>query len=325
MKVILDMDLGIDDAVALAYAVGCDDIEIVGVTGTYGNVYVGQGARNTRAVLELLGVRDVPVVAGLPHALEKDRFDRLEVSSRIHGRDGLGGVGQRWFGVVDCDSEETEDDGVGFLLEAARRYGKELTIISTGPLTNVASALRRDRKAMLETAGLVMMGGALTVTGNVNEAAEANVYQDPRACKEVLESGMSVAMVGLDVTSCAFFTREDTARWRLLETPAGHAFADMLDHYIDEHRDIEGMEGRCYIHDPSAVACAVHPELFEMLRLPLTCIDEGPLCGKVTCLNERVSHRGQATTRACVDVDAQGLEAELRATLETVLGGARQA
>lgn len=122
-------------------------------------------------------------------------------------------------------------------------------------------------------------------------------------------------MVGLDVTMRIHLTSENTAAWRATGARAGAYLADMFDYYIDQHEGVPGMLGRCYAHDPSAVVCALHPEWFQTLRLPLTCLVDGPEAGRTVCLGERVEYSTDATTQACVDVDAPAVEREINAVL----------
>lgn len=315
-KILLDMDVGIDDSVALAYAIVNPDIDLVGVTATFGNVHVGQSVCNARFLLDLLGARDVPVEAGLSHPLGADKFLRSDDVVRIHGADGVGNIGEK-YGVPTPGKDQLDAPGTGvdLILEAARRYGKNLTLVPTGPLTNIATAIRQDPQVMAGIADIVMMGGALTVTGNVTEAAEANIIADPLACKEVFESGVPVTMVGLDVTMRTLLTSENTAAWRATGSRAGRYLADMLDYYIDQHVGMYSLHGCCYAHDPSAVVCALHPEWFQTLRLPLTCVTSGPDAGRTTCSSQCVEYSASATTRACVDVDAFAVARDINQTL----------
>lgn len=322
-KVLLDLDVGIDDSAALAYAVTSPDIDLVGISATYGNVHVGQSVCNARFLLDLLGARNVPVEAGLSHPLGADKFLRSDAVVRIHGADGVGNIGEKYgVPVPDKDNLDASGRGVDFILDAARRYGRDLTIVPAGPLTNIAAAIRQDPQAMAGIGGIVMMGGALAVTGNVTDAAEANIIADPLACKEVFESGVPVTMVGLDVTMCIHLTSENTAAWRATGSRAGAYLADMFDYYIGQHAEVPGMLGRCYAHDPSAVVCVLHPEWFQTLRLPLTCLVDGPEAGRTVCLGERVEYSAAATTQACVAVDAPAVEREINSTLLSAFSAA---
>lgn len=315
-KILLDLDVGIDDSAALAYAVASPDIDLVGISATYGNVHVGQSVANARFLLDLLGALDVPVEAGISHPLGEGQYSPSDAARRIHGADGVGNIGEK-YGVPTLSKDQLDavGPGVELILDAARRYGRDLTIVPAGPLTNIAAAIRQDPQAMAGIGGIVMMGGALAVTGNVTKAAEANIIADPLACKEVFESGVPVTMVGLDVTMRIHLTSENTAAWRATGARAGAYLADMFDYYIGQHAGVPGMLGRCYAHDPSAVVCALHPEWFQTLRLPLTYLVDGPEAGRTVCLGERVEYSAGATTQACVTVDASAVERGINAVL----------
>lgn len=266
MKMILDLDTGIDDAFALAYAIAHPDIELIGVTGTYGNVTIEQGIANTRALLKLLGQPEIPVYAGV----EIEGFVVSEASARIHGTNGVG--------EVDIAAGETEPagDAVDFLIESAAQYGEDLVIVPTGAQTTIAKALEKDEN--LRGIRMVTMGGALTVPGNVSPAAEANISQDPVSSNTVYQLAEDMTMVGLDVTMQTQLTRAEAGSWR--GTPAGDAFADMAGYYIDAYQENNPHMDGCALHDPLAVAVAVDPDLVDCLILPLQVDTEGPTVGR---------------------------------------------
>lgn len=300
MKIILDLDTGIDDALALAYALAAeaDGHELLGITGTYGNVTVEQGVRNTRALLALLGRPDVPVYAGP----QKPGFKVLEISAFIHGRNGVGEVDLPGATSAAPTSGAAVEDAVDFLIESFREHGSDLVIVPTGPSTTIAAALRRE--PALADAAIVFMGGALTVPGNVTPLAEANVSQDPAATDYLVRHGRNVAMVGLDVTLRTLLTPAETAQWRALATPAGDAYADMVDYYITAYETTSPHLGGCGLHDPLAVAAALDPSLITWLPLNLKCEETGRTIGDPERLSEK------PTTRVAVGVDAAGFLAD---------------
>ena len=137
-KILLDLDVGIDDSAALAYAVASPDIDLVGISATYGNVHVGQSVANARFLLDLLGALDVPVEAGISHPLGEGRYSPSDAARRIHGADGVGNIGEK-YGVPTPSKDQLDavGPGVELILDAARRYGRDLTIVPAGPLTNI--------------------------------------------------------------------------------------------------------------------------------------------------------------------------------------------
>lgn len=303
MKVLLDLDTGIDDGMALAYTVGNKDMELIGVTGTYGNVYTENGVQNVLNLLNMLNEPNIPVFAGVTHAIYKDNFKRLEVSARIHGENGIGQVR-----VEQARRAREEESGVDFIIESVRKYKKELTIIATGPMSNLAAALLKAPEIKEIMGRIVIMGGALTIPGNVTAYAEANISQDPQAAKLLFESGLDITMVGLDVTQRSQLTKEDTKVWRAMGK-AGSIYADMVDYYISQHKHSKGTA--CHLHDPSAAICAIHPEYFHMIEMHMTVITEGEAAGRT--IGDPMKLRfPNPTMKICIGVDSKLLQCELQ-------------
>ncbi|AQW20848.1 nucleoside hydrolase [Lentilactobacillus curieae] len=264
-KMILDLDTGIDDAMAIAYAVASPEVDLIGIVGSYGNLYVEDGAINSLKILELLGVTDVPVYVGLSHSSEDDHFDRMPVSAQIHGENGIGEV------ELPAPSRPVEsknpDDAIDFLIDSVKKYGKDLILVPTGPLTNLDAAIQKDPSITKEIGNVTIMGGALTVPGNVSNVTEANIQQDAAAANRVFTSPLHLTMVGLDVTLRTLLTYKETQQWRDLGTKSGKAFADIVDYYIKAYEvtspDLHG----CALHDPFAVGVAINPDFVSCLDL----------------------------------------------------------
>ncbi|CAB0561163.1 nucleoside hydrolase [Corynebacterium diphtheriae] len=273
-KIILDLDTGIDDALALAYTLGSPELDLIGVTATYGNVLVETGVRNDLALLELFGRSDVPVFAGEPHALAKDGFEVLEISAFIHGKNGIGEAE-----VAEPVGVVQELSAVDFLIESVERYGDELIIVPTGAMTNIAAAMKKS-ETFARDAQIVFMGGALTVPGNVSQWAEANVNQDPEAADIMVRNAGDITMVGLDVTLQTLLTYAETATWRTLGTPAGNFLADATDYYIKAYDTTAPHLGGCGLHDPLAVGVAIDPSLVTLLPINLKVDTEGSTRGR---------------------------------------------
>ncbi|CAB0909389.1 nucleoside hydrolase [Corynebacterium diphtheriae] len=273
-KIILDLDTGIDDALALAYTLGSPELDLIGVTATYGNVLVETGVRNDLALLELFGRSDVPVFSGEPHALTKDGFEVLEISAFIHGKNGIGEAE-----VAEPVGVVQELSAVDFLIESVERYGDELIIVPTGAMTNIAAAMKKS-ETFARDAQIVFMGGALTVPGNVSQWAEANVNQDPEAADIMVRNAGDITMVGLDVTLQTLLTYAETATWRALGTPAGNFLADATDYYIKAYDTTAPHLGGCGLHDPLAAGVAIDPSLVTLLPINLKVDTEGPTRGR---------------------------------------------
>lgn len=296
-KLILDLDTGVDDALAIAYALGSPEAELIGITGTYGNVLLDQGVRNALAITDLLGHPEVRVYKGLPHSSTTDSFEVLEISRFIHGANGIGDVA-----IPDSNREPESESAVDFIIDAVKTYGKELVYVPTGPMTNIAAALRKAPEIKDEIGRIVLMGGALTVCGNVNAWEEANISQDPDAADYLFRSGAPATMIGLDVTLQTLLTYRETRQWRDLGTKAGAFLADMTDFYIKAYETTSRHLGGCGLHDPLAVGVAVDPTLVDTLPMNLKVDVDGPTRGRTIGDNTRLNDPVK-TMKAAVGVD----------------------
>ena len=298
-KLILDLDTGIDDALALAYALASPEVELIGVTCTYGNVVVEDSVRNTLAILELFGRTDVPVYAGPGHAREKSSFEVQEISAFIHGKNGIGEVD-----IPDPARSVEEISAVDFLVDAVAQYRSDVVIVPTGPSTTIAAAIEASN-VFRENARVVMMGGALTVPGNVTPWSEANIHQDPEATNLLFRQLRNVTMIGLDVTLQTLLTSEETATWSALGTVGGNFLADITNYYIEAYKTTSPHLGGCGLHDPLAVAVAVNPGLVDTLGINMKVDTDGETRGRTigdeTRLNDPDKRAGVA-----VRVDTAG-------------------
>lgn len=258
--VVLDVDTGIDDALALLFALRSPELDVRAVTCVAGNVVLDQVVRNTLGVLAVAEAADrVPVAAGAAAPLVR----RLTTATFFHGPDGIGEVP-----LPEVHRGAVAESAPALLCRLAREMDGDLNVVAVGPLTNVALACRLDPAFPRRLSRLVVMGGAATVAGNVTPAAEANFYNDPEAAAVVFESGADLTMVGLDVTLKALF---DARRYGLLREavaaspdPVARFASAILDWYL--RADLAaGLEGSP-LHDPLAVAALAKPSM-------LTCRD----------------------------------------------------
>ncbi|MDR7482427.1 MAG: nucleoside hydrolase [Armatimonadota bacterium] len=243
--VLLDVDTGHDDAFAILLA--ARRLRVIGITTVCGNAPLERTTENTLKILEAAGLTDIPVAAGMARPLLSPPLHGPE----IHGPSGLDGY--------DFPPPRLRPDrrhAVPFLIEEIRRH-PGCWLIPTGPLTNIAVALREapDLKDVL--AGISLMGGS-TEGGNVTPAAEYNIYADPEAAAVVFESGIPLWMAGLNLTRQALTTDDEVRRLRALGTLLGRVAADLLDFYNGTARRVFGRPGG-YLHDPCAVAWLIDP------------------------------------------------------------------
>ncbi|KRK14861.1 purine nucleosidase [Loigolactobacillus coryniformis subsp. coryniformis KCTC 3167 = DSM 20001] len=274
-KMILDLDTGIDDALAIAYALASDEVDLIGITSTYGNVVTAEAGQNSLRILELLGRTDIPVYLGLPHSSTTDHFDVMQVSKDIHGVNGIGEVS-----LPTAQRAVENKSAVDFMIEAARQYGDDLIIVPTGPMTNLAAALAQAPEITALVGNVTFMGGALTVPGNVTEVGEANINQDPAAADQVLRSPFNLTMVGLDVTLRTLLTKKETQLWRDLGTKSSVAFANIVDYYIDAYAALNPQLHGCALHDPLAVGVALDPSLVQTIGLNMKVETEAPFAAR---------------------------------------------
>ena len=299
-KMILDLDTGVDDALAIAYALADPEVDLIGIVSSYGNDLLDVCAENSLKLLELLGHTDIPVFKGLPHSCTTDHFDVMQVSKDIHGDNGIGDV------ELPTPSRALEEQsGVDFYIEAAHKYGKDLIIIPTGPMTNLAAALKKDPEIADLIGNVTFMGGALTVEGNVTPVAEANINQDPKAADEVMKSNLPLTMVGLDVTLRTLLTKNETKQWRELGTASGKAFADITDFYIDAYYNLDIDKRGCALHDPLAVGVGVDPSFVSTISLFMKVVyQEGPYYGRTIGDNAKLNDPNP-NVKVAVNVDKE--------------------
>ena len=272
-KIILDLDTGIDDTLALSYVLGSPDAELIGITGTYGNVVLDRGVDNDLRLLAMYGREDIPVFRGIDHPSTADSFSVPPDSEIFHGANGTGNIEI----PAQTDRQASQQSSVDFIIDSVRRYPKgELVVVPTGALTTIAAVLEKAPD-IVDRISIVMMGGTLTQPGNVGPFAEANINQDPEAANRVFATTADITMVGLDVTTQALMSREDTEALRATGTSAGRFLADMTDYYIGISEKESGVYlGGCNLHDPLAAAVAIDPSLVTTFATNLMVETEGP-------------------------------------------------
>ena len=247
--VILDCDPGHDDAIALLLALASPEVELLGVTTTYGNQTLEKTTANALRVLELAGREDVPVAAGAATPLERE----LVVAAHVHGESGLDGP------TLPAPSVEPfSTDAVEWMAGAVADARGAVTLVPTGPLTNIARYLAEHGTKGIER--IVLMGGAIA-EGNMTPAAEFNIWADPEAAHAVFHAGVDVTMIGLDVTHRAV-TGPDVQRRLRAAGSVGVFVAELVEFFTVYHRQTYGWEG-APIHDAVAVAHVVRPGLVE--------------------------------------------------------------
>lgn len=288
---ILDCDPGIDDALAIFTLLAEPDVEVLGMCATVGNVPVETGYRNLRNLAALVGREDIPVFLGAALPLVRSyRFDSL-----VHGEDGLGGAS-----LPESAAPHTREHAALATCRLLHEAPGKVSWIATGPLTNVALALRLDPSIHEKVDRLVVMGGS-TLRGNVTPAAEFNVWVDAEAWRVVAESGIPLTMVGLNVTHQVALTQEDYAALRAMPGKAAKVSDRMLDYYEGVYRR-EGW-GEAKLHDVVAVLEAVHPGICSTVPCHVSVETSSPLTYGQTVVNDRIQAE-DANCDVAMGVDA---------------------
>jgi len=314
---VIDSDPGIDDALAILLALRSSDARVEAVTTVAGNVAVDRATANARRILAVAAPdAPPPLAAGAPAPLKR----ALVTAGHVHGQDGLGNLER----FVEPDGRPRYPEpahaiemrsGPEVILDAADRWRADLTIVALGPLTNLALALQQDPRRLARAGRIVVMGGAIGVPGNVTPAAEFNFYVDPEAAAAVLDAGLPVELIPLDVTRRVVLAQAAlTDRLRRCSDLVARFILDFTLHGFAFGAAREG--GGIVLHDPLAMAVALDPSLvtFEPTCVEVEC--EGKLTRGMALADRREipSHRKRAPTcRVAVDVDAERV---LRVVLE---------
>jgi len=288
--ILLDCDPGHDDAIALLLAVASPEVELLGVTTVAGNQTLEKTTANAIRVLEFTGHADVPVAAGADRPLVREPF----IAAYVHGETGLDGPD-----LPPPQSEPISRHAVDFLAEQIRASDRPVTLVPTGPLTNVALMLALHPDARPER--IVLMGGAIA-EGNVTPAAEFNIWADPEAAARVFASGIDLTMIGLDVTHKALFTNAHIGR---LAGRTGVMVTDLLRFYDRFHREVYGFDGSP-IHDAVAVAHVMNPGLVETLERNVEIDVESELCRGRTVVDLWRRTDREPNAHVGVEIDAHG-------------------
>ncbi|WP_323778032.1 nucleoside hydrolase [Leisingera sp.] len=290
VKLIIDTDPGIDDAMAIFYAAAAPDIELLGLTTIFGNVTTATATRNALRLLEAAGL-DVPVAAGAAAPLVLPPFTP---SAHVHGAEGFGDIP-----AAAPKGAPLDEDAAEFLCRMAREHKGELVVCPIGPLTNIALAMQSDPEFIGNVKSIVVMGGSLEEGGNITGHAEANIYHDPHAADVVCQGGDKVVFVGLDVTHRILCRPEDFAAIAAKSPQLGGMLQQMSHFYLKFYLEVAGKTG-CSLHDPAAVIACTHPELFGMRNVPLAVSCEGETSGATLA----AADSGRAPVKVCMAVEA---------------------
>ena len=306
-KVIYDTDPGVDDAMALYFALAHPAIDVLGITTTFGNVTVEQAAINALYLTAIAG-RNIPVTLGVAKPSGKPAE---EPPVHIHGADGLGNL----FARAPCNRQLDPRSSAQFIVDMARTQPGDITVVAVGPLGNLSLALQLEPRLPQLLREVIVMGGAITEPGNVSPVAEANVWNDPHAADQVFTAGCKLTMVGLDVTHQV---RVPLSMVERIATRHQHVATDTLLHAVGFYaRFYTGLyahvaqEPGCFAHDVLAFIYLVQPDLFTLAQGAIRVATEGLAQGQ-TIMNRRAFihypqagwEKEQPLTQVCMQVDA---------------------
>ncbi|WP_042050426.1 pyrimidine-specific ribonucleoside hydrolase RihA [Aeromonas dhakensis] len=253
LPVILDCDPGHDDAIALILALASPELKVLAVTTSAGNQTPDKTLNNALRILTLLGRDDIPVAAGAPKPLARE----LIIADNVHGESGLDGPK-----LPDPAFAPVAMTALELMAKCLRESPEPVTLVPTGPLTNIALLLAAHPELKQKIARIVLMGGAAGA-GNWTPAAEFNIYVDPEAADMVFKSGLPITMCGLDVTHEAQVMDEDIERVRTITNPVAQCVAGLLDFFMIYHRDPKWGFAGAPLHDPCTIAWLLAPALFH--------------------------------------------------------------
>ena len=251
-KIILDCDPGHDDAIAILLAAHHPDIDLLAITTVAGNQSLEKTTRNALKVCSLADIRDVPVARGMDRPLVRP----AEHAPDIHGESGMDGPH-----IPEPTIEVAPRHAVDLLIDLLMNSDGDITLVPTGPLTNIAAAIRQQPAIVPKIKAISLMGGAIGL-GNVTPAAEFNIHTDPEAAAIVFACGQPITMVPLEVTHQALATPEVTARLRAAQHPVASFVADLLVFFASTYHKVFGFPA-APLHDPCAVAAVIDPTIIR--------------------------------------------------------------
>ncbi|MGK9172266.1 pyrimidine-specific ribonucleoside hydrolase RihA [Yokenella regensburgei] len=294
--IILDCDPGHDDAIAIVLALASPELSVKAITSSAGNQTPDKTLNNVLRMLTLLKRTDIPVAGGAVKPLMRE----LIIADNVHGESGLDGpkLPEPAFSPQNCTAVE-------LMAKVLRESTTPVTVVSTGPQTNVALLLNSHPELHGKINRIVIMGGAMSL-GNWTPAAEFNIYVDPEAAEIVFQSGIPVVMAGLDVTHRAQIHAEDISRFRTLGNPISTIVAELLDFFMEYHKQEKWGFVGAPLHDPCTIAWLLKPEIFTTVERWVGVETQGKYTQGMTVVDYYFLTGNRPNATVMVDVDRQG-------------------
>jgi len=298
-KIIIDADTGIDDALAILYGLKCGKADIVGITTVFGNIPVEQATDNTLRILKLAGrEHEIPVSEGAARPLTRDVEG---FATNVHGHNGIGDVE-----LTPSSQKKVAESAEDFIVRTASELGNELVIVAMGRLTNIAHALKKDPDLPSKVKHLYIMGGAVSVPGNVTPVSEANIWGDPEAADFVIQSGLSITLVGLDVTMRTLLHQSQLDWLERSCRPENREIVSFINssmqYYYGFYRESNAFHACAPMHDPLTMLVAVEPGIVRTQTMNLSVECEGKFCVGMTVADLRRRPAVGSPVQVCVDV-----------------------
>ena len=255
-KIILDCDPGHDDAVAIMFAAASEEIDILGITCVGGNVGLDSTVNNALKVCSLIERTDIKIYSGASKPIHYELF----TAEYVHGKTGLDKKGDRILITTDYKIENI--DAVDFILQTCHNAKEPIYLCPTGPLTNIALSLQKDPSIKNKIKEIVFMGGAAMCLGNTTPSAEFNIYVDPHAANIVLNSGIPLTMMGLDVTHQVNVNKKIINFILENNNKSSKFFSELMEFYTIFHKKLYDTEDTP-LHDPCVIAYLIKPDIFS--------------------------------------------------------------
>lgn len=335
-KIILDTDPGVDDSMAIAYALAHPDIELLGLTTVFGNINIDFATRNAQYILNTFGANSVAVAKGA--SIPSVQSPRPHADF-VHGADGLGNVypgsspGAAAAASAPLDSGARHAslepmDAADFIVKTVLDNPGQITLVAVGPLTNIAEALRREPSLPSLVRKLIIMGGTVHEPGNVSPVAEANFLNDPHAADAVFAGDWPATVVGLDVTHRIMLGDSHLHSLQQSAGKTGSLIWESSRFYVDfytrsgaaQEAAAQGAEPQCAMHDAAAIACVVMPDAFGVASGAIRVVHDGIAAGQLTIDRKGYAYplkhwQNRPTAAVCLSVDAERVRQDFLQTI----------
>jgi inosine-uridine nucleoside N-ribohydrolase len=302
-RILIDTDPGIDDAMAIFYALESPELDVIGLTSVFGNAHTSVCTANALKLLEIADRSDIPVAKGAEAPLAMPYRGPVPF---VHGSDGQGNVF-----LPPPKASPVPIDAAQYIIQSVMNSPGEITLVALGPLTNIATAMRIEPTLTTHLAEIVLMGGNAFVDGNASPAAEANILNDPEAADIVFGADCSIVMAGLDVTEKTLMTSADIARLASIDNPRAQHLAAILPFYEGFYRRRLGIDG-IFVHDSTTISYLLAPELYTWVEYPIRVDSGDSFCRGKTQPAAHVSDHetpwdGRRAVRILTGVDARAV------------------